>query len=198
MKTAKSIEHLKSEFQVLSASRNPYLIKMFYSFPNSLSGFDKILTPQPKITKHDECNWIFFVMEFANGGTLKYHLNRRKKLKEEEAKFYLVEILLAISYIHEIGYIYRDLKLENILLDNQGHIKLIDFGLSKKLVDGWNSEDGETEKIWGRTDTFWGTPEYLAPEVINRNSYGKSVDFWSFGVVMYALISGKYPFSSGK
>lgn len=87
-------------------------------------------------------------MEFANGGTLKYHLNRRKRFTEKDAKFYLVEILLALSYIHDIGFVYRDLKLENILLDSQGHIKLIDFGLAKNLND-----DCEQRNI-SKTDTF--------------------------------------------
>mmetsp|Transcript_6084 Transcript_6084/g.7041 ORF Transcript_6084/g.7041 Transcript_6084/m.7041 type:complete len:149 (+) Transcript_6084:208-654(+) len=127
-------------------------------------------------------------MDFANGGTLKYHLNRRK-FKETEARFYIVEILLAIEYIHKIGYVYRDLKLENVLLDSRGHVKLIDFGLSKKLTHYEN----EVEE---KTDTFCGTPEYLSPEVISRQCYGVSADFWSFGVIMYALLTGKYPFSS--
>ena len=131
---------MKAEFQVLSLSKSPFIIKMIDSNPSSAKQFEKLLISEPKINKPNKWPWTYFVMEFANGGTLKYHLNRRRKFKEEEAKFYLVEILQALAYIHEIGFVYRDLKLENILLDNQGHIKLIDFGLAKRLVDEWEQK----------------------------------------------------------
>lgn len=87
-------------------------------------------------------------MDFANGGTLKFHMNRKHKFKDVEVQFYAAEILLALEYIHNMGYIYRDLKMENVLLDSHGHIKLVDFGISKKLDK--NENDSETE----RTNTF--------------------------------------------
>lgn len=112
-------------------------------------------------------------------------------MTQENSKFYLSEVLLAIGHLHKNGYIYRDLKPENILIDSSGHIRLADFGLAKKL----NIQDEESEE---RTNTFWGTPEYLSPEIINHDEYSVSVDFWSFGVLMYMMLSGIHPFASNK
>ncbi|CAB4064598.1 AKT [Lepeophtheirus salmonis] len=98
-------------------------------------------------------------------------------------RFYGAEIISAIAYLHTNSIIYRDLKLENLLLDKDGHIKIADFGLCKEDIQ------------WGRTtQTFCGTPEYLAPEVLNDNDYGRQVDWWGVGVVMYEMISGRLPF----
>lgn len=88
-------------------------------------------------------------MDFANGGTLRFHHNKRKKFYEEEVQFYAAEIVLALEYLHNLGFMYRDLKLENVLLDSEGHIKLVDFGISKKIIE----KDDERSNL-ERTNTF--------------------------------------------
>ena len=101
-------------------------------------------------------------MEFVRGGELFFHLRREKRFSEEKARFYAAQIVLALSYLHSVGVVYRDLKLENLLLDEKGNIKITDFGLCKEGICT------ETD----RTGTFCGTPEYLAPEVLEEESYG--------------------------
>ena len=109
---------------------------------------------------------LYFIMEFLNGGELFFHLSREHRFSEARTAFYAAEILLGIECLHERGIMYRDLKPENVMLDWEGHVKLTDFGLSKK------------EDI-GKTYTFCGTPEYLAPEIIAGTGHNKSVDWWS-------------------
>lgn len=128
-------------------------------------------------------------MEFVNGGELFYHLKQTKNgFDEDRARFYAAECVLALEYLHEQGVVYRDLKPENILLDSDGHIKLTDFGLSK----------GGLRETNNRTESFCGTPEYLAPEIIKDKSYGYSVDWYSFGIVLYEMLTGINPFKTGK
>merc|ERR1719223_2634037 len=124
-----------------------------------------------------------FVMEYVNGGELFFHLSREKVFSEDRARFYGAEIVLAITYLHERGIIYRDLKLENLLLDKDGHIKITDFGLCKEEIT-----------YGATTATFCGTPEYLAPEVLEDNDYGRAVDWWGTGVVLYEQLCGHLPF----
>jgi len=128
-------------------------------------------------------------MEFVNGGELFYHLKQVKKgFDENRARFYASEMLLALEYLHNMGVVYRDLKPENILIDSEGHIRLTDFGLSKAgLRENSN-----------RTESFCGTPEYLAPEIIKEKQYGYSVDWYSFGLVLYEMMTGINPFKTGK
>ena len=125
-------------------------------------------------------------MEFVNGGELFHHLQREKRFSEPRVVFYAAEILTALQYLHENGVIYRDLKPENILLRDDGHITLTDFGLCK---EGLTSDQD-------RTDTFCGTPEYLAPEVLKGEGYTKSVDWWSFGSLVFEMLAGLPPFYS--
>uniref|UniRef100_A0A674DUF9 non-specific serine/threonine protein kinase n=1 Tax=Salmo trutta TaxID=8032 RepID=A0A674DUF9_SALTR len=124
-----------------------------------------------------------FVMEYANGGELFFHLSRDRVFTEDRARFYGAEIVSALEYLHSRDVVYRDLKLENLMLDNDGHIKITDFGLCKEGIT-----DGATMK------TFCGTPEYLAPEVLEDNDYGRAVDWWGLGVVMYEMMCGRLPF----
>ena len=124
---------------------------------------------------------LFMVFDFFNGGEL-YSYVSRGRFTEQRARFYSGEIILAIEHLHEHNIVYRDLKPENLLLDRDGHIKLCDFGLCKEDVTG------DTIK------TICGTPEYLAPEVLQHKTYGKSVDWWSLGNVMFEMIAGLPPF----
>uniref|UniRef100_A0A665V368 non-specific serine/threonine protein kinase n=1 Tax=Echeneis naucrates TaxID=173247 RepID=A0A665V368_ECHNA len=114
---------------------------------------------------------------------LFFHLSRDRVFTEDRARFYGAEIVSALEYLHSRNVVYRDLKLENLMLDKDGHIKITDFGLCKEGIT-----DGATMK------TFCGTPEYLAPEVLEDNDYGRAVDWWGLGVVMYEMMCGRLPF----
>lgn len=121
-------------------------------------------------------------LEYAPGGELFYHMDRLGVVQIDDARLYTAEIGVALSYLHSLGIVYRDLKPENILLDKMGHIKLTDFGLSKDLVED------------GKTSTFCGTSEYLAPEVVMQMPYSYPIDIWALGVLCYEMILGATPF----
>ncbi|XP_070560294.1 protein kinase C iota type-like [Ptychodera flava] len=126
---------------------------------------------------------LFFVIEFVNGGDLMFHMQRQRRLPEEHARFYAAEISLALNFLHEKGIIYRDLKLDNVLLDSDGHIKLTDYGMCKEGL-----RPGDT------TSTFCGTPNYIAPEILRGEDYDFSVDWWALGVLMFEMLAGRSPF----
>ncbi|XP_071963659.1 RAC-alpha serine/threonine-protein kinase-like [Antedon mediterranea] len=157
------VAHTLTENRVLKSTRHPFLTSLKYSFQ----------TPDR----------LCFVMEYVNGGELFFHLSRMRVFDESRTRFYGAEIISALAYLHECNVIYRDLKLENLLLDKDGHIKITDFGLCKEAISY-----GDT------TRTFCGTPEYLAPEVLEDNDYGRAVDWWGTGVVMYEMMCGRLPF----
>ncbi|PCH40156.1 protein kinase C [Wolfiporia cocos MD-104 SS10] len=125
---------------------------------------------------------VYFVMEYVSGGDLMLHI-QRKQFSLRQAKFYASEVLLALEYFHANGIIYRDLKLDNILLTLDGHVKVADYGLCK-------------EEMWfgSTTSTFCGTPEFMAPEILLEQRYGSAVDWWAFGVLMYEMLLGQSPF----
>ncbi|XP_022454475.1 protein kinase C zeta type isoform X4 [Delphinapterus leucas] len=126
---------------------------------------------------------LFLVIEYVNGGDLMFHMQRQRKLPEEHARFYAAEICIALNFLHERGIIYRDLKLDNVLLDADGHIKLTDYGMCKEGLG-----PGDT------TSTFCGTPNYIAPEILRGEEYGFSVDWWALGVLMFEMMAGRSPF----
>ncbi|KAM5266911.1 protein kinase C zeta type isoform 2-T2 [Hipposideros larvatus] len=126
---------------------------------------------------------LFLVIEYVNGGDLMFHMQRQRKLPEEHARFYAAEICIALNFLHDRGIIYRDLKLDNVLLDADGHIKLTDYGMCKEGLG-----PGDT------TSTFCGTPNYIAPEILRGEEYGFSVDWWALGVLMFEMMAGRSPF----
>ncbi|KAJ1935533.1 Serine/threonine-protein kinase, partial [Linderina pennispora] len=126
---------------------------------------------------------LYLVLAFINGGELFHHLQREGRFDQHRSRFYAAELLSALDCLHSYNVIYRDLKPENILLDYSGHIALCDFGLCKL-----NMSDNET------TNTFCGTPEYLAPELLQGRGYTKTVDWWTFGVLLYEMMTGLPPF----
>ncbi|CAL7949781.1 unnamed protein product [Xylocopa violacea] len=129
---------------------------------------------------------LFFVMEYVNGGDLMFHIQRARKFDEARARFYAAEVTLALQFLHKHHIIYRDLKLDNIILDQEGHCKLADFGMCKEGII-----EGKTT-----TTTFCGTPDYIAPEILQELQYGASVDWWALGVLMYEMMAGQPPFEA--
>ncbi|RCK63403.1 Serine/threonine-protein kinase YPK2/YKR2 [Candida viswanathii] len=126
---------------------------------------------------------LYLVLSFINGGELFWHLQREGKFSMDRSRFYIAELLTALESLHELNVIYRDVKPENILLDYQGHIALCDFGLCKLNM---SNDD--------KTNTFCGTPEYLAPELLLNQGYTRSVDWWTLGTLLYEMLTGLPPF----
>jgi protein kinase X len=123
---------------------------------------------------------LYLVMEFVNGGELYSLLQNRGKLSNEHARMYVGEVALAFYYFSQLNIVYRDLKPENLLIDSAGHMKITDFGLAKIVTD--------------RTRTMCGTPDYLAPEIIQNKGHSFGVDYWALGVVCFEMLTGLPPF----
>mmetsp|Transcript_26895 Transcript_26895/g.39844 ORF Transcript_26895/g.39844 Transcript_26895/m.39844 type:complete len:570 (+) Transcript_26895:148-1857(+) len=160
------VQHTKTERNVLGYVHHPFIVGLNMAFQTA----DKL----------------FFVLDYCAGGELFFHLGRMGRFPESQARFYTAQITLAIEYVHGLDIIYRDLKPENVLLDHHGNVRLTDFGLSKEGV----SDDSSG------ANSFCGTPEYIAPEVLLRQGHGRAVDWWSTGALLYEMLSGLPPFYS--
>ncbi|XP_041924475.1 ribosomal protein S6 kinase alpha-3 isoform X1 [Alosa sapidissima] len=153
----------KMERDILVEVNHPFIVKLHYAFQTE--------------------GKLYLILDFLRGGDLFTRLSKEVMFTEEDVKFYLAELALALDHLHGLGIIYRDLKPENILLDEEGHIKLTDFGLSKESIDHEN-----------KAYSFCGTVEYMAPEVVNRRGHTHSADWWSYGVLMFEMLTGTLPF----
>jgi len=159
----KQVDHVFSEFNILSVLNHPFIVQ--------LVGFN-----------FDDPKYLYFIIEYVQGGELFTLLRTRGSFPLEQAKFYTAHIITIFEYLHGKNIIYRDLKPENILINKNGYLKLTDFGFAKYL-------DNE------KTYTLCGTPEYLAPEIILNKGHGKPVDWWTMGILLYEMLVGIDPFS---
>ena len=162
----KQLKYAVGECTVLKKCDCPFIVKLYYSFQTLEN--------------------LYMVEEYCPGGDLQYHL-KINLFEEEEAKFYIAELILAIEHLHNMNIIYRDLKPENILIGEDNHIILADFGLAKEGIDGNTL-----------SQSFCGSPAYLPPETLNLKGVGKSGDLYGIGAVLYEMISGTPPFFSNE
>jgi len=123
---------------------------------------------------------LYMLLEYVPGGELFSFLRRSVRLPDAAARFYAAEVALAFEYLHGLGVIYRDLKPENLLLSAAGHVKIADFGFAKIVAD--------------RTYSLCGTPEYLAPEIIQSTGHSRGADWWAFGILIFEMLAGYHPF----
>lgn len=156
----KQVEHINSEKAILSQIHFPFIVNLLCTFQDEKS--------------------LYMLLEYVVGGELFSHLRKAGRFSNDMTRFYAAEIVLALEYLHSLDIIYRDLKPENLLLDDKGHIKITDFGFAKKVDD--------------RTWTLCGTPEYLAPEIIQSKGHGKAVDWWALGILIFEMLAGYPPF----
>jgi protein-serine/threonine kinase len=159
------VRNARTERRVLASVSHPFIITMHDAFQ----------TPE----------YLCFVFDLCVGGELHYHIGKAGRFSEGRSRFYASELVLPIEYLHRLHVIFRDLKPENVLLDEDGHLKLIDFGLSKEgIVDDVSAT------------SLCGTLEYLAPEILKNEGHGKGVDWYSLGALVYEMLTGLPPYYS--
>lgn len=157
---SKQIKHTLDEKKILQAITFPFIISLKYHFKDNSN--------------------LYMVLEYVPGGEMFYHLRNMGHFSEKQSQFYATQIILAFEYLHHLDIIYRDLKPENLLIDDKGYLKITDFGFATKIK--------------GRAWSLCGTPEYLAPEIILNKGYNKSVDWWALGILIYEMTAGYPPF----
>lgn len=160
------LAHTSTERTILQNIHCPFLVHLVFAFQ----------TPDK----------LYMVLDYMAGGELFFWLKKDRKFSEPRARLYAAEITLALEALHTVDIVYRDLKPENILLDEAGHIRLTDFGLAKGGITGSGAQGG--------TKTFCGTPEYLAPEILENKGHGKAVDWWALGTLLFEMLTGLPPF----
>ncbi|SCU80558.1 LADA_0B08262g1_1 [Lachancea dasiensis] len=175
----KRLERTFAERTILSELEHPHIVKLFYTF-------------------HDH-HKLYLVLQFIPGGELFYHLKEQGVLDEDTVSFYAAEISSALKFLHGKGIVYRDLKPENCLLDERGHLVLTDFGLSKKSANDTNpnsisSAPNEGESV-ETLHSIIGTPEYCAPEILEGKPYTQNCDWYSLGCLVYDMLTGKPPYT---
>ena len=172
--------HIRNEQLFMSKAKSPWIVELKASF--------------------QEDDYLYLVMEFLPGGDLMSLLIKKDKLTEEEARFYIAELILAVDSIHKLDCIHRDIKPDNVLIDKNGHIKLSDFGLAKvseKLFQNFKDKDFDKDKLTHKKIySCVGTAYYVAPEVLNKTGYGKDIDWWSVGCIFFEMLVGYAPFCS--
>lgn len=166
IKDERSKERVITERNIIKGVQHPFIVKLHYSFQTEEK--------------------LYFVLDLLNGGDLFQHIARSGKFKENRAKFYAAEIILALEHLHSNNIVYRDLKPQNIIIGKDGHVKLTDFGLSK---NDFNQD---------QQNTICGTMKYIAPEAITGKKYNHMVDWWSLGIILYRMLTGKLPYPSNK
>ena len=174
------IRHVINEQIIMSKASTPWIVELKASF--------------------QEGDYLYLVMEFLPGGDLMSLLIKKDILTEDEARFYIAELILAVDSIHKLDCIHRDIKPDNVLIDKNGHIKLSDFGLAKvsdRLYENYKYENFNKNKLTHKKNySCVGTAYYVAPEVLNKSGYGKDIDWWSVGVIFFEMLVGYAPFCS--
>jgi len=171
LKSDDGLRRVIAEKEVLQRIRHPFLVHLHYAFHKG--------------------HKIYLCLDLCHGGELYFHLKRQpaSRFHPVVAGFYIGEVVAAIAYLHSQDIIYRDMKPENILVCDDGHLKLTDFGLAKMGITAMYGGDGGDV-----TKSLVGTPEYLAPEILSNQPYGKAADWWTVGILMFEVMVGKTPF----